>query len=378
MKWYLVTFRAHRILLLAPIVLTAVLAVWTVAGTPKAYEATASLWIDNPPPATSSLIDADPTIRPPAEQHQLILDQLLKTREFRVGVARKSPLARYLEGNPSTGWSPMAMLAGLSKPASMDSRIVSALTPKQVTSTVAGPQVLQLSYHGPTPAVAAKTLETLIEEFRGNLTDFGRARGQSTVEYYQERVNAASRAVEDARRRAAEYRAAHPGVTEEDPYLRALLRADRTARRDLSAATASLNEVGSDVKRPGVGVASEIRVIDAPKPPTGPVSGMKMLVMALIGGLFAGGLVSLLGVIALTPSRSSDWDAAAGQPQPALAQELGMWDWEPVRETNGHGAHDRVPHIDTGQASSDVYELNKADVADDDEQPQARGRGEAL
>jgi hypothetical protein len=258
----------------------------------------------------------------------------------------------------------MAMLAGLSKPASLDSRIVSSLTPKQVTSTVAGPQVLQLSYHGPTPAVAAKTLEALIDEFRGNLTEFGRARGESAVEYYQERVNAASRAVEDARSRAAAYRDEHPGVPESDPHLRALLRADRTARRDLAAATASLNEVQSDVKRPGIGVASEITVIDAPKPPTGPVSGKKMLIIALIGGLFAGGLVSLLGVIALTPSRPSGWNA---QPQPALAQEFEIWDWEPVPEANGHAA----------RASSDAYALNKADVAADDE-PQERGRREAL
>jgi uncharacterized protein involved in exopolysaccharide biosynthesis len=49
-----------------------------------------------------------------------------------------------------------------------------------------------------------------------------------------------------------------------------------------------------------------IQVLDSPTAPTGPVTGKKKDLMAIIGGLFAGILISFLGVVALTPSDGQD------------------------------------------------------------------------
>jgi uncharacterized protein involved in exopolysaccharide biosynthesis len=301
------TFQQHRRLLLMPIFLAVGLALWTAGGAPKSYQSTTSLWVDYPPPAPSSLTVTDPSMRTPADQHKLIFDELMRTRDFRVAVGRSGPLARYLQSNPSQGWGPMALLSGLRHAGPTDAAVIDALGPKQVVSEVAGPQVLELTLHAGDPTVAAETLRGLVNQYDVQLNKIGSERTRSTLSYQQARVDAASKAVADARDRLARYSQQNPGATpSSDPRLRAMLRAQRTAGTDLSRSTAALNRASSDVggRRP---TETGVRVIDAPRVPQGPMRGNKMLIVAMIGGLFAGGLVSLLGLIALTPSRPGGW-----------------------------------------------------------------------
>ena len=77
--------------------------------------------------------------------------------------------------------------------------------------------------------------------------------------------------------------------------------------------------------------------MDAPRAPIGPVSGKAKVVEALIGGLFAGGLIALLGLVALTPSRSAPTDplTALGQSRVALSPANGAGGREAVAR-NGH------------------------------------------
>ena len=77
--------------------------------------------------------------------------------------------------------------------------------------------------------------------------------------------------------------------------------------------------------------------MDAPRAPIGPVSGKAKVVEALIGGLFAGGLIALLGLVALTPSRSAPTDplTAIGQSRVALSSVNGAGGREAVAR-NGH------------------------------------------
>jgi uncharacterized protein involved in exopolysaccharide biosynthesis len=310
MTSYRTTFLRHRRLLLAPIVITVFLALWTAAGSPKAYESAASLWIDNPAPLPSSLTETNPTIRPPAEQQQLLLDELLKTRDFKLTVGHTAPLARHLAENPSAGWGPMALLSRLRGGPPLDARVLAALSPKRFTSTVAGPQVLQLSYRGPTPTVAAETLKALIGEFDRRRARLGVQRGESTLAYYKAQAAAASKAVVDARAGVDDYLRSHPGVSASDPHLGANRRAEQAAGRELAQATAKLNQVSSDLRELSTSEAG-VRVIDAPRVPDGPMSGKKLLLLAAVGGLFAGGLISLLGLIALTPAAPHEWDVPA-------------------------------------------------------------------
>jgi uncharacterized protein involved in exopolysaccharide biosynthesis len=287
MTSYRDTFRRHRQLLLAPILLAGVLAFWTVAGSPKAYESTASVWVDSPPPLPTSLNETNPSVRTPAEQQQLLLGELLRTRGFRLTVGRAAPLRTYLASGPSAGWGPTALLGGAGGRGSVDTRLVGALGPKQVTSVVAGPQVLQVTYQGPTPTVAAGTLRALLNQFSAERSRLEAARNRSLVAFYGDQVRSARRALVAAQTTGT------PGAV-------------RLANAEYGRAQRRLHRAASTA---GAGTAHlGLAVIDPPRVPAGPVAGHKKTVMAMIGGLFVGALISFLGVVALTPSRPGDWD----------------------------------------------------------------------
>ena len=59
-----------------------------------------------------------------------------------------------------------------------------------------------------------------------------------------------------------------------------------------------------------------IQLLDAPTAPAGPVTGKKKDLLAIVGGLFAGILISFLGVVALTPSGGQD--GSVGRRQTAV------------------------------------------------------------
>jgi uncharacterized protein involved in exopolysaccharide biosynthesis len=306
MNAYRATFDRHRALLCAPVVVAASLALWFGLGTPKAYEATATLWVDNPAPAPSSLTETDPAVRTPAEQQQLLIGELLQTRSFPLAVARRSPLERYLaSGAAPRGWTPIALLSGLSGSPPLDAQILAALGPKRFVATVVGPQVLGLRLRAPTPTVAAGTLKAVIKELTARRVAIDVQRGQRTQDFYQEQVDAARKAFTQARASVLAYANANPAAGADDPNLKAALRAEHVASTDLARATTDLNQAKSDSQGTGASDTG-IDVMDQPSAPASPTSGHKKLVETLIGGLFAGGLISLLGLVALTPSRPAD------------------------------------------------------------------------
>src|SRR6476646_11079167 len=163
---YRETFRQHRKLLSLPIVLAVVIAAWSMFGAQKSYMSTVSLWVDNAAPADSSLGNANPAVTPPSQQEQQVVTELLATPSFALAVGHHSQLASYLAANPSGGMTPAALLKQLSGPGSLDDRIITALGPKAVLTNTPGPQVLQVSFTGPTPAVAQGTLTALVAELR--------------------------------------------------------------------------------------------------------------------------------------------------------------------------------------------------------------------
>jgi uncharacterized protein involved in exopolysaccharide biosynthesis len=338
---YLKTFKRHRILLLLPIALTCILAVWTVAGSPKSYEATSSLWVDTPPPEASSLIDVDPAVAPPADQHQLFLIELLKTRAFRLAVADKSPLRRHFETSTAQGWGPTDLLARIRSKAPLDARLAAALNEKRVFSTVAGPQVLQIGLRGPTPEVAAGTLRALIAEFEAQRVRLSRQRNITLLGHYRSQSQAAAKGLVAARQGVAEYRRAHPEAAASDPQLKALRRAEKSATSELTSATANVRQASTALERSGVSQSGTI-VLDEPRLPTGPVHGLKTLVLAIFGGFLTGALISVLGLIALTPGRNKDLDISPDEIErllfdvPVTVPEPDAFFFE--EPVNGHGA----------------------------------------
>lgn len=293
------TFARHRLLLLAPILVATLIAVWFVAGAPAAYQSTTSVWFDDSHPSVLTVVPVDGNAVPPAVAGQTLLNEMLTTRTFRLKVAYRAPLAKYLESHSDAGWSPTGLIADLQGPGKLSERLLAALGPGKVTSLVSGPQILALSFQAADPRVATETLRALVAEFRSERADDALAQARASVAYYEAQLTAATKAVDSGRTRLEDYRLANPtsdAVT--DPDLRELTRVERAAVSRVLAATNSRNQAAVNLATP-VADNSTFRVLDQARTPDGPVSGKKKIVIAAIIGLLLGGLSSLIGLIGL-------------------------------------------------------------------------------
>lgn len=305
---YRQTFRQHRVLLSAPIVVAVLVAALLVLGSPKSYQSTASLWVDTPATTDSSLGSLSVADTPPSTQEQNVLTELLATPNFVRTVAHNSLLGPYLATHKSGG-SLFGLLGGGG--GSLDSQIDDALGSKQVTSTVPGPQVLQINLSGPTPAVAHSTLNALVRQLQRDSALFSQQHNQSALNYYKTQVQTATQAILQARNEADAYRREHPDASPNDPNLSALTTAENAAGSQLTQANANLSAAASAVKDGAT--VTQTHVIDSADFPTGPTSGKKKVVEGIVGGLLAGVLISFLGTIALTRKETDPWEDEVAQ-----------------------------------------------------------------
>jgi uncharacterized protein involved in exopolysaccharide biosynthesis len=316
------TARQHRWLLLVPILLAPVIALWVVLGTPNEYRSSASLWFDTAPPADSSVTHPDASLTPPAAQAQILLNELLQTKQFRARVGTRAGLTTYLETNSAAGWDPLALLRSLKGAGATDAQLKSALGPAHVSSSTDGPQILSLSVQQPAPAIAKGTLQALIEQFRQEESDLEVARAGAAVAYYRDQVAAAKLADDAVRKQITDYLHAHPGSTLVDPSLAILTQAEQTASAKLLDATNSLNVASIGQTGPSSDAGS-MRVIDPPADPLGPVRGLRALVLAVFAGLFGGLVVAIAGLVGLVSLSRYRARAAYNDPGAELVRLLG-------------------------------------------------------
>jgi hypothetical protein len=286
---YIDTYRQHRALYLVPLLIGMVMALWFNLGSPKLYRSSTSLWSDT---AGGSANDASGA-PPPATQEQTMLNELLLTQYFPRRIAQKSPLEAYLKSHPSDGWGPGALLAKLRGPATLEDRVATALSPKRVTSLVLGPHVLKISYDGPSPTVSYETLRALVREFEKQ-RDALRA---DAITSYKDAITAASQALAKARADVSTYIREHPGVSQTDPQMRALLHSERNALDQLTGATEGLNQAANSAL--GNSQAT-LRVVDPPEVPMAAYGRHKRFVFAIFAGMFVGALISAIVIFALT------------------------------------------------------------------------------
>ena len=296
---YVETFRRHRLLFTLPVIITTLLAIWFVLGTPKTYKSGASLWVDTPATQPSSLQEDNPAILTPAAQAQQLLTELLATRHFRLRIAHDGPLAAYLKKHPSEGFGPTLLLKNLRGGASVDDRAFDALDPKHVFTAIAGPQVLGVEFHGPTSPVAVGTVKALIAAFNERRNGLDVRRQQLALEHYQSQMDAASKTLAEVQRRIAKASSA--------AEMQALQQAQRVAQTRLRAGTRGYNQTSLSLAAARI-QGARYQVIDAPSEPAPAVGGMKKSLMVVFAGLFVGALISFLGIIFFT----RDGDSADG------------------------------------------------------------------
>jgi hypothetical protein len=277
-------------------VVSVLVAALIVLASAKSYKSFTDLWVDSAAPAPSSLGASALSLGAgvsPATQEQGVLNELLATRSFVLAVGHGSALGSSLPGNhsgsslTSSGRSPV------------DAKIISAVS-KNVTSLVEGPQVLQITFSGPTPAVARSALDALVRQLQSDSAGFIAQHNQSALSYYRSQLATANQALTTARNQVTAYLGQHPGATAGgDPNLGVLTGAEAAASTQLLQANTALNQAA--------GGGWNVQVIDPPANGLLATSRNKQL-LAIFGGLLAGAMISFLGTIALTPGRREYWE----------------------------------------------------------------------
>jgi hypothetical protein len=294
---YVQTFNRHRLLFSLPVVITMLLALWFVVGTPKAYKATSSIWVDNPVPGASSLNEANPSLVTPAAQAQQLLSELLATKQFRLEVGRKGPLSKYYATHSSDGWGPKGILRKVRGSASVDDRTAAALDAKHVLTTVAGPQVLGVELHGPTPVATVGTLKALLQAFNRQRGSLDVNRQQMAMTHFKSQMDAATATIADLNAKIAS--ASTTGLTY--PEVKGLIQARRIAEGRLTTGTRGYNQASLSLAA-AKQEKSSFEVLDAPGLPAPAVSGLKKSLFGLVAGIFVGVLISFLGIVLFTGS----------------------------------------------------------------------------
>ena len=289
---YRATFRRHRLLFLLPVLLGMVFGLLVALGSPTLYRSNATLAIKSVDTASSQF-----GALPPAAQNQAMLTELLATRTFVDNVAVKSPLEEYLKTHTSMGWGPTTLLKrALKGPPSLEQRIAEALSPKHVTSSLPGSDLLEIGLEAPNPALARSTLRVLISEFLRERTRLqSNALTAATASFTKARTQ-----LTQAQTDLNTYSHTHPGsTTTTDPELKSLTNAVLQAVRGVRAAANVMNTASAAVSG-GTGLPATVSTFDKPRLPIGPTTGKKRVVELAIVGAFVGALLSFLGIVFLS------------------------------------------------------------------------------
>ena len=272
-----------------PVILGALAGAVFAFSSAASYKSTASLWVDTAPPLASS-VGAGPSvplITPPAASEQGILNELLTTQAFAVSVAKNSSLGKVLGSSDSISVNAPAELEG-----------------GQVTSTVAGSQLLKISYSGPSPGVAQSVVKAIISQLREYNSGLTGQHNQQSVSYEAEQVKLDQAAVASARSNVNAYLSQHPGATQADPSLAALTAAENTAVAQLGQANSTLSQAAGTHNVGGW----SMEVVDSASHGIATSQGKKQMVVVILGGAFGGLVLSFLVIVALTPAKREAWE----------------------------------------------------------------------
>jgi uncharacterized protein involved in exopolysaccharide biosynthesis len=292
-------FYRDRLLLVAIVAIVLTLSIGVAASRPRSYEAVARVWVD-----TSIQGDHPTSYVTASEAGDLMLGELLRTRAFCLKVARRTQ-----------------QTSGVAAAGQPDEDQVYQTLSTQFLLSTAGPNVITVSFQDSDPRRAAGTTQAVVDLFKEQVVS-GHADGaRATVTFYQQQVKSARDELARADGRIADYLgtgsgdiAAPSAATDPaggssglatDVTLMGLQRDDDALRKRSDDLTQKLNQAQLDLNVAQQSAPNGYRVVDQPLVPRKAVSRSKPLLVAGVGGLAAGVMLSLLVLIALTAADSS-------------------------------------------------------------------------
>jgi uncharacterized protein involved in exopolysaccharide biosynthesis len=313
---YKQTFRQTWRLFLLPLLAAGVMGGWFTFGQPKTYRSVADLWIVT---GTSSAYTTAPNLtqvagspaaaaalEQPSVVEQAVINELLTTNTFNLAVGDHSSLRAYLATDPRQGFSPTALLSKSSREP-LPYRVATTVG-AGVRSQLLGPDSLQVSFTGPSPATAQSGLRSLLAQLRTSQRQLAGRYDKAESDMYQTRVAAAQAKVANAQASLTAYEHAHPSVADSgDTIYQALERQLQSTTSQLAAATDDLSQTTAAISS-GNGGAT-LRVISAPTLPLASLQGLGDQLLGVVLGLGAGTVLMLVAVLCMTPGRPEPWDS---------------------------------------------------------------------
>ncbi len=301
---YSQTFKSHWKLLVAPILIAAVVSAWFTFGAARTYRSSIALWIDNGVATASSMSDGTGSVGPATFEGQ-VLTELLSVPRFDIDVAQASKLVNfYTDGGSGGGFSPSVILSRR-HPAPPLAQAAASVG-YGVTAVAQGPQVLDITYTGPSPQSAQSVVRAVVAELGHASAKFGVNAGQAEAKFYSRKLRSATKVAQGTEGALLSYEQDHPTADAGDAGYDALNSEARAAAARV--ASLQLDNAAATNQQQAQGNAT-ISVIDPATQPSQQVAGLGQRAVGLVVGALAGAIISLVALLLLAPSAKRPWDA---------------------------------------------------------------------
>jgi uncharacterized protein involved in exopolysaccharide biosynthesis len=335
------TFFRHSRVILAPALLIPAIVVPTAWFTaPVYYEAVASVWAGTPPVPVGSQDEAVRYLTP-AQAQTAKLSAMLRTRWMRDAIA---------------GRTSAAPLIGTQAGEDTLQRMVE----KDLTITTTGNDLLSLKFRGSSSELAQQFLQAVIDTYKDKASTDSASAGAVASSFYQDQLQDAQAALDNANRDLRRYLAAHPEYASSgagapaalaDPTLATLQNNVQYSQKLLEDAKAAAQQAELKAAAALDAQDAAFEVIDPPVAAVRPTRDIKTLIIFPAAALVLGlGLSSLLLVLLVSGDRTARDDAdlaalglrvLANVPQVQLARSRGL----PEGLATGHAARRAIGFI---------------------------------
>lgn len=308
---YLETFYRHRLLVIAPLVICALISLGFVTVQPGVFAATAKIWVDRPLLAATTPSNIYQT---PADEQAAVLEELIKTRSFCILAAARGTLPGDLQQeNSAAAHEPinraLSLLPGqTSRSATLNQERLDDLVFQTIshgtTVLASGPNIVAVTFQYGHAGVAAATARGIIDQYVDEVLGGQRSDAKAAVDFYAAQLKSARTDLAGADTKVLNYLDAHPEqrlpTAIPDASLSQLKLDDDQARQRYQTLQSKLDQAELSAAIAQETTPNGFRLIDAPLTPNAPVSRVKLYLQGGGAGLGAGLMLSVLCLIALT------------------------------------------------------------------------------
>jgi uncharacterized protein involved in exopolysaccharide biosynthesis len=292
-------FQHKLVLLLPPILITAIVTVVTVMSTPPVYETAVGIWIDRP--AYINYKETGNAWVSAVQSQSTRLGELLRTRAFQNDVANRTSLAA-LTQTPQ----------GQSRLADLMQKSIAIGGATTTTAAAASEHLMVVRVQTGSPQLSYELSKAIVDAYQEKTAADQADQTNLAVDFYKGRVQEAQQRLTKAQQDLRRYAASKPDELSQDqnsalaamldPRLGSLQTAVQSAQLDFNNAQGILAQSQQDAAAAAQGDTYGFQVLDPPQLPTAPTPQIKKMIIypvaAAVVGLALSGMLLVLFVAA--------------------------------------------------------------------------------